>query len=271
MAFKIGFTADHKRTRFEESVYQARQQTDAPRPSVVQVYFESRDRSWTYYNDRFDLHEGDLVYVEGKLEGVRGRVVEVSYNFRIKLADYKRVIAVADTAVHGEFYVAGSHFVTFDRAAIPAEKAALWFMAPDKPEDEYASGQDETSFPLSDLKAMKAPNPAVERGFAYFMKDMVRYLCVDGTKGRAIVEGSRAYEVNFTYCGGEVSGLTCSCFCGGSCKHEVAAMMQLKNTLELIEKNYAEVYRRSGYFAAVPKETLFSFTVDGMEMGRLTL
>ena len=35
----------------------------------------------------------------------------------------------------------------FDRAAIPAEKAALWFMAPDKPEDEYASGQDETSFP----------------------------------------------------------------------------------------------------------------------------
>ena len=137
--------------------------------------------------------------------------------------------------------------------------------------DEYASGQDETSFPLSELKAMKAPNPAVERGLAYFMKNKVRYLCVDGTKGRAIVEGSRAYEVNFTYCGGEVSGLTCSCFCGGSCKHEVAAMMQLKNTLELIEKNYAEVYRRSGYFAAVPKETLFSFTVDGMEMGRLTL
>ena len=113
MAFKIGFTADHKRTRCEESAYQARQHTDAPHPSVVQVYFESRDRSWTYYNDRFDLHEGDLVYVEGKLEGVRGRVVEVSYNFRIKLADYKRVIAVADTAVHGEFYVAGSHFVTF--------------------------------------------------------------------------------------------------------------------------------------------------------------
>ena len=39
MAFKIGFTADHKRTRCEESVYQARQQTDAPHPSVVQVYF----------------------------------------------------------------------------------------------------------------------------------------------------------------------------------------------------------------------------------------
>lgn len=45
MAFKIGFTADHKRMRCEESAYQARQHTDAPHPSVVQVYFESRDRS----------------------------------------------------------------------------------------------------------------------------------------------------------------------------------------------------------------------------------
>ena len=234
MAFKIGFTADHKQTQLEEPAYQSRQHTDAPRPSVAQVYFETRDRSWSYYNDRFDLHVGDLVYVEGKLEGVRGRVVEVNYNFRIKLADYKRVIAVADTAVHGDFYMAGSHFVTFDREAIPAEKAALWFMAPDKPEDEYAAGQDEAFFPLSDLKAMKAPNPAVERGLAYYMQDKVRYLCLDGTRGRAIVEGSRAYEANFTYCGGEVGGLTCSCFCSGICKHEVAAMLQLKNTLELI-------------------------------------
>ncbi len=56
-----------------------------------------------YYNDRFDLHCGDLVYVDGKLEGKRGRVVDVNYNFRINLADYKRVIGVADTNVSGRF------------------------------------------------------------------------------------------------------------------------------------------------------------------------
>ena len=149
MAFKIGFTADHKRTRCEESVYQARKHTDAPRPSVVQVYFESRDRSWTYYNDRFDLHEGDLVYVEGKLEGVRGRVVEVSYNFRIKLADYKRVIAVADTAVHGEFYVAGSHLSPLTGRPSPRKRRRSGSWPPTSPR---------TSTPVG---KMRPPSPSV--------------------------------------------------------------------------------------------------------------
>ena len=53
----------------------------------------------SYYNDLFDLHRGDLVFVVGKLEGLRGIVVDVSYNFKIKLSDYKRVIAVADTTL----------------------------------------------------------------------------------------------------------------------------------------------------------------------------
>ena len=44
------------------------------RKSVVQVYFPDRDRSYSYYNDQFDLQCGDIVFVEGKLEGVRGRV-----------------------------------------------------------------------------------------------------------------------------------------------------------------------------------------------------
>ena len=44
-----------------------------------------------------------MVYVDGKLEGQRGRVVEVSYTFKIKLSDYKRVIAVVDTNVSGQF------------------------------------------------------------------------------------------------------------------------------------------------------------------------
>lgn len=51
-------------------------------PSVVRVYFPERDRAYSYYNDRFDLHEGDVVYVSGKLAGLLGRVAAVDYNFR---------------------------------------------------------------------------------------------------------------------------------------------------------------------------------------------
>ena len=70
-----------------------------PKKSVVQVYFPHRGTGWAYYNDSFDLKVGDLVYVEGKLEGYRGQVTEVNYSFKIKLSDYKKVVAVIDTDV----------------------------------------------------------------------------------------------------------------------------------------------------------------------------
>lgn len=145
-----------------------------------------------YYNDRFDLHAGDMVYVDGKLEGQLGRIVDVNYNFKIRVSDYKRVIAVVDTDVQGQFFMAGSHFVTFDAAALPANRAVLWFKAPAKAEDEFVSGNDDTAFRLDDLKSMQITAPVAERGNAYYAENRVRYLSVDGTRGYAVVEGSSA-------------------------------------------------------------------------------
>lgn len=105
----------------------------------------------------------------------------------------------------------------------------------------------------------------------YYMENKVRYICIDGIKGYAIVEGSEAYEVEFEYRNGEISRMTCSCFCSYHCKHEVAVMLQLRETIERIEKYYADEYNRTGYFAAVHKGTLFSFAIDGKETGSFTL
>lgn len=271
MAFKIGFTAEHSENQPVEAAYTVPQQAAVPRKSVVQVHFAGRNMTLAYYNDRFDLHVGDMVYVDGKLEGQRGCVVEVHYNFKIKLSEYKRVIAVVDTAVHGPFFMAGSHFVTFDRQALPAGKVVTWFKAPAKEEEEFASGSDDTSFRLDDFKGMNVSAAIMERGHNYYMENRVRYICVDGTKGYAIVEGSEAYEVEFAYRDGEIGHLICSCFCSYNCKHEFAAMLQLRETLELIEKHYAAEYDRTGYFAAVNKGTLFTFAIDGRETGSFTL
>ena len=271
MIFKIGITTEHCEKPRRVSARAAEVRSAAPRKSVVQVYFSGRGRSLAYYNDRFDLRKGDVVYVDGKLEGVRGRVMEVNYNFRIHLADYKRVIAVVDTEVHGQFFQMGAYLLTYDRAALPAQKAALWFWPPRKAEDVFACGRDDTYFLLEDLSSMDMDPVVLERGIDYYWSEKVRYLCLDGERGWAIVEGSRAYEVAFTYRGGEISGLTCSCFCGGSCKHEYAVMMLLKKALERIEENYPEEYRRSGYFAAVAGELLFSMAVEGREGGTITL
>lgn len=270
MAFRIGFVAGDS-DRKPEIPAVMEQRSVAPRKSVVQVSFPGRGASLAYYNDQFDLHIGDIVYVDGKLEGRRGRVVEVSYNFKIKVSDYKRVIGLADTEVHGQFFSAGSHFITFDRAALPQSKIVTWYKAPSKEDDEYVSGSDGSSFRLDDLKNMKISAAIAERGHNYYMENSVKYISIDGTRGYAIVEGSEPYEVEFEYRNGEISGLVCSCFCSYSCKHEFAAMLQLKETLEIIEKHYAAQYDETGYFAAVNKESLFAFAIDGKEAGGFTL
>ena len=111
----------------------------------------------------------------------------------------------------------------------------------------------------------------ISAGWNYYLENKVRYLCIDGTHGYAIVEGNEAYEVEFEYRNGEISSLVCSCFCSYNCKHEFAAMLQLKETLENIEKNYAEEYENSSYFAAVNKATLFEFAVSNKDSGTFTL
>ena len=233
-----------------------------PRKSVVDIRFED-GRKFSYYNDEFDLHIGDIVYVDGKLEGIKGRVVEINYNFKIKLSDYKKVIAVVDTDVSGKFYTAGSHSLAFDSRVIPKGKIRLWFLPPQNEEEVVVSGGDESSFRLDDLKEMGIGETVAERGYDYYIGNKVVYLELNGTEGYAIVEGGKAYEVEFRYEDGKISGLTCGCFCTGKCKHEFAAMLQLKECLENIKKYYAKEFEKSGYFAAIRNPNLFMYAVEG--------
>lgn len=254
MAFRIKFSAGtaHKSER------------TIPRRSVVQVYFAANHRSLAYYNDRFDLKPGDLVFVDGKLAGQRGRVTQVNYSFKIRLSDYKRVISVADIAVDGLFYAAGSHLVTFDRGVLPACQAAGWFLPPADPEEEFASGADNEAFSLDELWASDA---MFQRGYDYYKRGLVRYISLDGRAGYALVEGTAPYEVEFAWENGEISRLVCSCFCSGCCKHQAAVMLQLQDLLGRIEGQYPDAYARSGYFAAVYRQTLFEYAVDSRENG----
>lgn len=266
MAFQIGFTADHSEKNSANDVC-----TPQPRKSLVQVYFPGQNRKLAYYNDQFDLKRGDLVYVDGKLAGILGRVISVSYSFKIRLSEYKRVIAVADTTVKGRFVMAGSHFITFDPHTLPFCQVISWFRAPVQNEEDYVIVRDGTSFSLDDLNGMDVSTVIAERGHNYYLENRVRYLSLDGTRGHAIVEGSKAYELEFQYQDGEVSDLICSCPCSYTCKHAFAAMLQLCETLEIIERRYAAEFERTGCFAAVDKNVLFDFAINRQETGSFTL
>ena len=265
--YPIGFNAEINKEPENEIMVTTSQEMAKPRKSVVQVYFPHRGTGWAYYNDSFDLKVGDFVYVEGKLEGYRGQVTEVNYSFKIKLSDYKKVIAVIDTDVKGDFFLAGPRLVSFDRNAIPFSKIVNWFKAPEK-DEEYAVGNDyESRFSLDNLNEMNVSSYVAE-GYDYFIENRVLFLELDGTIGRAVVEGSKIYEIEFDFKDGEISNLKCSCFCSGACKHGFAAMLLLKETLELINLDYEA---EDGYFATISKGAFMNVVMSNKLSGKISL
>lgn len=240
-------------------------------PSVVRVFFPACNQDYSYYNDRFDLHEGDLVFVSGKLARQRGQVVAVDYNFRIRLADYERVIGAADTAVHGTFFALGTHLVTLEPGVLPFRQVRGWFLPPEA-DGEYAVGHGPGPvYALDALAQLSIPAGVAEKGHAYYMENRVVYLSVDDTAGRAIVNGTVPYEITFTYADGTVSALTCGCYETALCKHGAAVLLQLRETLEKIHEHWPEALTEDGYFAAVSKSTLSFFTTSSSKPASITL
>lgn len=270
MSFKIGFTAKNEQHNGLISILDSVKITDQPKKSVVDVFFPDRHLTCSYYNDRFDLKRGDIVYVDGKLEGLHGRVVDINYNFKIKLSDYKRVIGVADTNVVGEFHLAGSHFITTDEGALGYEKVTTWFKAPESEEEEYISSSSDETFNLADLSGMNIKHHIAERGHEYYMENRVVYIELKAGKGRAFVAGTKTYDVEFNYNGEEISGLVCNCYCTGACKHEFATMLQLRDILDTIQKEYPHIDHQD-YLAAVSKSSFFEFIIDGNTKGSFTI
>ena len=271
MAFKIGFTAETESNE-KRNIENIPAQKIAPiiKKSVVDVFFPDRHLTCSYYNDMFDLKRGDIVYVEGKLEGKRGRVVDINYNFKIKLSDYKRVIGVADTDVIGEFHLAGSHFITIDEGALKYEQITTWLKAPENENEEYVSSSGDEVFNINDLGGMNIKNEFAERGHEYYMENRVVYIELNHGKGRALVTGSKTYDVEFFYKDEDITGLVCNCYCTGACKHEFATMLQLRDILAII-KNECPFIDHNDYLAAVSKTSFFEFVIDGNTKGTFTM
>lgn len=271
MTFKVdGFMGTQKENP-EQASRASEARSSSPRKSLVQVRFPDSGIALAYFNDRFDLKVGDRVYVDGKMQGKLGRVVEVNYNFKIKRSEFKTVIAHCDSEVRGQFFVADAHFVTFDPDALPVEQVKLWFRGPEGEDEEYVCGSDDTSFALDDPRGLKVSPAIAQRGHNYYLENRVRYLNLRDNHGFAIVEGTENYIVEFEYHNGRISQLVCDCHCSYNCKHEVAVMLQLCELLDWIEEYHPEAYQHTGCFAAIDKGTMFSFAVEGKEQGSFTL
>ncbi len=266
MKFKIGFNVDNKNDSKVEIAQLEKKAEVTPKPSLVDIRFPDVYKSYTYYNDRFDLHVGDTVFVDGKLEGIAGRVVAVNYNFKIKLSDYKRVISVADTDIKGQLYFAGTKVVSFDSSTMPFDKITTWYFPPTDPEDEVVCGEDDSTIILDKPETWRVALDPYEYECDDDISDVL-YLCLDNGVGKAIVKGRKNHVVEFRYENGEISKLTCDCYSAGMCEHEVVTLFELRRKLKWIEENYADEYQKSSYFAALDKASFCNMVLMNRKSG----
>lgn len=253
------------------SAEEEEQPCEVPRKSVVRVRFSDCDLPLSYYNDRFCLKPGDLVYVEGQQEKQPGRVEAVSYQFKIKPSRYKRVLVRCDTRVSGRFHPIQEHFVSFDPAVLPPSQVSGWLVPPDPEEESFVLSTDDSSIPLDD-PALWGFRPAIaDRGRQYYRAGCVSYLRLEGEKGFAIVRGGENYTVEFCYTDGQIRELLCDCPCCEPCKHAYAVLLQLRELLEQVRAGYAEDYAQSSCFTAIARPILTEFVLATRASGSFLL
>lgn len=210
-----------------------------PVKSLVKVRFVNRHMHLSYYNDRFDLREGDVVYVSGKLAGEPGVVTSVTTRFRIHTSDFEKVLVLLDLTLHGSFVQAGNWMVSFDQIPISPERFDSWVNPPEDPkqkkqrekdgeeEDEVVSGEGYTIDIHHPERCQEMTDTIAGRALDYCEEGRVRYLCIRDGAGCAYVRGGKWYRVDFRFKDGIMTDLFCDCPCSELCKHEAAVAVTL--------------------------------------------
>ncbi len=213
--------------------------TSAPRRSLALIRFPEIQRAYSYYNDRFDLQPGDVVFVTGRLAGTQGVVESVNYKFKINLADYEKVVGAATVELHGEYQQVADKMLSYDVGAVSPDEFRSWVKAPvtedDEEKPEFVQGEG-YRFELEHFADDDEVDPVILRRAVDYCNDgLVRYLSVRNGIGTAFVEGSKWYEVNFRYQDGVVSDLYCECPYHALCKHNLAVLITLRGLLKKTE------------------------------------
>ncbi len=233
----IGFLSSQEPTEQEIPVARPVRRS-TPVKSLVKVRFQCKSIDLAYYNDRFDLQKGDVVYVSGKLAGEPGIVTSVTTKFCIHSNEYERVLALLDLTLHGTFTRVQDKMVSIDHIALTPDQFGVWVTPPEDPKkkkdpdeepDEIITGEG-YAIDIHHIEQCEDLTEAVaHRAIDYCSNGNVRYLCVQNGVGRAYVEGTKWYRVDFKLSeDGWMTDIFCDCPYPGLCKHEVAVAITLR-------------------------------------------
>lgn len=230
---EIGFrmTADEKeQTVLSPESIAADVCEETPIRSVVTVLFEN-GKMYPYYNDRFCLHCGDYVYVDGKLAGKLGQVIEYTEAFCINLKYYKRVIQKVTRNISGTFQKFGGYLFSKDITALTPEQIQPWFYPPqndgEKDELVYGNGFTVEISNTSEQNELETKSQ-YKNGIDSYYDGVIQYLSYDGKNGYAIVktenEPTDYATVTFRLENGKIHTAFCTCIAPGFCSHLISVI-----------------------------------------------
>lgn len=199
--------------------------------SLVSISFESCSRALTYYNDQYDLKEGDRVFVSGEKEGEVGVVKSVTTKFRIRASEYQKVVSIAQTPIHGSYHPFADKMLSYDSNALAPDEFRKWILPPEdvcEMNDDIIVG-DGYVIPLDEPGAAEdLDNPKVlDRAIEYCKEGAIGYVTIRDGIGKAFVEGTKWYEVDFELRNGYITEAYCGCPYPGLCKHLLAVAITL--------------------------------------------
>ena len=241
-------------------------------PSVAEVYFFEEDVSLPYYTDRFDLKEGDTVFVDGAMAGKCGQVRKVSHTFRIRADEYEQIRCVVTFKKPSKLYFSTSHLIEFRARALPVEHVKSWFGIPNEKGD-LLTGEGKETFLISDPFTTGVNYELGSKANdEFYRKNKVKYLSLENGNGYAIVMDDHPYEVRFRMDkSGTGRALTCSCREVGVCVHSQAAVLELWDLMDTIMEKYRYEYLRFNRFYAISKDFIMPLLMNAKRSGSITI
>lgn len=238
----IGFSILNKENKKETTeIIKPEIAEEKPVRSVVTVHFIN-GREYPYYNDMFNLKVDDIVYVDGKLAGIPGRVTEVTTKFKVSLDFYKKVIAKLNLDFHGEFKNTACFVACTNPDVLNIEQVKSWYFSPREEKEEFFVG-DGYTVNLDNIPACDDyKDDELDDAADIFNERDVKFVTVKNGKGYAIVKRNKPHLVEFEYKNGVISNLLCDCIKPGLCAHSFAVCFAMdimtKNGIDRAEANF---------------------------------
>lgn len=215
------------------------------KPCVVTVRFYN-GKEYPYYNDKFELEIGDKVYVDGKLYGQLGTVVDKTYQFKVSQSFYKYVINKLDFNVHGTFAKADGFMIAKDNDIVDNGQFVAWFKPPFVPTDEdpnpeeFFVGEGYTQ----KFGAFEFNGDTIEDAVDLLDDFALKGILVKDGVGVAVMQNNHTHIIDFKIDGESITDMYCDCIDAYFCEHLAAVCIAIDM---FIKNNF--IAANDGFFA----------------------